>query len=113
MFGMLASHVGARRRARAQAVGAALPPVAPDQAPGPPAPSAGDQGGSPAARPQARPPRARTTPHRARGNPTLRHRLSRLVRDPCAGAQTVATPSGASTCFLCHSNLEKAAALPV
>jgi hypothetical protein len=102
-----------RRRARAQALGSALPQVEHDQAPCPPDPSEGDQGGIPAARPQARPTRARTTTHRERCTTTLRPRLSRLVRDPCACAQTVATHSGASTCFLCHSNLEKAAALPV
>jgi insertion element IS1 protein InsB len=72
-----------------------------------------DQGGIPAERPQASPTRARTTTHSERGTTTLRHRLSRLVRDTFACAKKVEHHSGAVKFFLCHSNLGKAAALPV
>jgi insertion element IS1 protein InsB len=72
-----------------------------------------DKGGIPAERHKASTTIARNTNHIERFNTTLRHRLSRLVRDTLSCAKKVENHIGASKFFLCHSNLEKAAALPV
>jgi hypothetical protein len=44
---------------------------------------------------------------------TLRQRLSRLVRATLSFSKKVENHIGAIKCFICHYNLEKAAALPV
>ena len=56
---------------------------------------------------------ARTTNHIERFNNTLRQRLSRLVRDTLSFSKKVENHIGAIKFFICHYNLEKAAALPV
>jgi insertion element IS1 protein InsB len=53
---------------------------------------------------------ARTTPHIARCNTTLRQRVSRLVRDAWSFSTTLANHVGALTLFLCHDTLTRAAA---
>jgi IS1 family transposase len=53
------------------------------------------------------------TTHIERFNNTLRQRLSRLVRDTLSFSKKVENHIGAIKFFICHYNLEKAAALPV
>jgi hypothetical protein len=57
--------------------------------------------------------KARKTNHIERFNNTLRQRLSRLVRDTFSFSKKVENHIGAIKFFICHYNLEKAAALPV
>ena len=56
---------------------------------------------------------ARKTNHIERFNNTLRQRLSRLVRATLSFSKKVGNHIGAIKFFICHYNLEKAAALPV
>ena len=72
-----------------------------------------DKGGIPAERHKASTTIARNTNHIERFNNTLRQRLSRLVRDTLSFSKKVENHIGAIKLFICHYNLEKAAALPV
>ena len=56
---------------------------------------------------------ARKTNHIARFTNTLRQRLARLVRATLSFSKKVEHHIGAIKFFICHSNLEKAAAFPV
>jgi insertion element IS1 protein InsB len=56
---------------------------------------------------------ARSTNHIERFNNTLRQRVARLVRETLSFSKTLANHIGAITYFICHYNLEKAAALPL
>ena len=67
----------------------------------------------PAERHKAITKKARKTNHIERFNNTLRQRLARLVRDTLSFSKKVEHHIGAIKFFLCHYNLEKAAALPV
>jgi insertion element IS1 protein InsB len=67
----------------------------------------------PAERRKAITKKARKTNHIERFNNTLRQRLSRLVRDTLSFSKKVENSIGAIKFFICHYNLEKAAALPV
>ena len=71
------------------------------------------KGVSPAERHKAITKKARKTNHIERFNNTLRQRLSRLVRDTLSFSKKVENHIGAIKFFICHYNLEKAAALPV
>jgi hypothetical protein len=77
------------------------------------APEAVSHGVMPAERHQAITKQARKTNHLERFNNTLRQRLARLVRATVSFSKQGETHLGASKCFICHYNLEKAAALPV
>ena len=57
--------------------------------------------------------KARKTHHIERFNNTLRQRVSRLVRETLSFSKKLANHIGAIRLFICHYNLEKAAALPV
>src|SRR5919197_901266 len=67
----------------------------------------------PAGRRKAITKQARKTNHIERFNNTLRQRLSRLVRATLSFSKKVENHIGAIKFFICHYNLEKAAALPV
>ena len=67
----------------------------------------------PAERHKAITKQARKTNHIERFNNTLQQLLSRLVRDTLSFSKKVENPIGAIKFFICHYNLEKAAALPV
>ena len=67
----------------------------------------------PAERHQAITKTARKTNHIERFNNTLRQHLSRLVRDTLSFSKKVENHIGAIKFFICHYNLEKAAALPL
>ena len=67
----------------------------------------------PAERHKAITKKARKTNHIERFNNTLRQRLSRLVRDTLSFSKKVENHIGSIKFFICHYNLEKAAALPV
>jgi hypothetical protein len=67
----------------------------------------------PAERHKAITKQARTTKHIERFNHPLRQRLACLVRAMLSCSKKGENPIGAITFFLCHDNLEKAAALPV
>jgi insertion element IS1 protein InsB len=57
--------------------------------------------------------KARQTNHIARCNNTLRQCVARLVRDTLSFSKKRANHIGAIKYFICHDNLEKAAALPL
>ena len=110
---IIAFHVGDRSRESAKALWAALPKVYQQHAT-----FHTDQydvynGVIPVERPKAISKKARKTNHIARFNHTLRQRLSRLVRESLSFSKTLANPIGAIKFFICHYNLEKAAALPL
>jgi len=67
----------------------------------------------PAERHKAITKQARKTHHIERFNNTLRQRLSRLVRATLFFSKKVENLLGAIKFFICHDNLEKAAAFPV
>ena len=67
----------------------------------------------PAERHKAITKQAGKTNHIERFNNPLRQRLSRLVRDTLSFSKKVENHIGAIKFFICHYNLEKAAALPV
>ncbi len=67
----------------------------------------------PAERHKAITKKARKTNHSERCNNTLRQRLSRLVRATLSFSKKRENHIGAIKFFICHSNLEKAAAFPV
>ena len=57
--------------------------------------------------------KARKTNHVERFNNALRQRLSRLARESLSFSKKLANHIGAIKFFICHYNLEKAAALPL
>jgi insertion element IS1 protein InsB len=57
--------------------------------------------------------KARKPNHIERFNNTLRQRVSRLGRETWSFSKKLANHIGAIRFFICHYNLEKAAALPV
>ena len=67
----------------------------------------------PAERHKAITKKARKANHIERFKNTLRQRLSRLVRDTLSFSKKVENHIGAIKFFICHYNLEKAAALPL
>ena len=67
----------------------------------------------PPAQHQAITKKTRKTRHVGRFNNTLRHRVSRLVRDTLSCSTKLAHHIGALKFFICHYNLATAAALPV
>ena len=67
----------------------------------------------PAAQHRAISKKARTTNHVERFNNTLRQRVSRLVRESLAFSKSIENHIGAIRYFICHYNLERAAALPL
>ena len=110
---MIALHVGGRRRERAKALWAKIPAVYQHHAT-----FHTDQydvynGGIPAERHKASTKKARKTNHIERFHTTLRQRLSRLACESLSFSKKLASHIGAMKCFICHDNLEKAAALPL
>jgi insertion element IS1 protein InsB len=57
--------------------------------------------------------KARKTNHLERFSNTPRQRVSRLVRETLSFSKKLANHIGVIRFFICHYNLEKAAALPV
>lgn len=57
--------------------------------------------------------KARKTKHIERFNHTLRQRVARLVRETMSFFKKLANYIGTIRFFICYSNLEKAATLPV
>ena len=105
--------MGDRSRERGPQLWAKIPEVYPQQATGSPALSAVSPGVIPPTQPKAMPQQARKTTAVARFTNPLRPRLSRLGREARSFAQNLAHHVGASKFFICHDNLEKAAALPM
>ena len=110
---IIAFHVGDRSRASATALWANIPAGYQHHAT-----FHTDQydvytGVIPAERHKAITKHARKTNHIERFNNTLRQRLSRLVRATLSFSKKVENHIGAIKFFLCHYNLEKAAALPL
>ena len=110
---IIALHVGDRRRESAKALWAEIPEVSQQYAT-----FHTDQydvynGVIPAERHKAITKKARKTHHIEWCNNTLRQRLSRLVRDTLSFSKKVENHIGSLKFFICHYNLEKAAALPV
>jgi insertion element IS1 protein InsB len=110
---IIALHVGDRSRKSAKALWGKIPEVYQAHAT-----FSTDQydvykGVIPAERHKAITKKARKTNHIERFNNTLRQRLARLVRDTLSFSKKVENHIGAIKFFICHYNLEKAAALPV
>ncbi len=110
---IIAFHVGDRSRESAKALWAEIPEVYQQHAT-----FHTDQydvynGVIPAERHKAITKKARKTNHIERFNNTLRQRLSRLVRATLSFSKKVENHIGAIKFFICHYNLEKAAALPL
>ena len=110
---IMALHVGDRSRASAQALWASIPEVYQDHAKFYTDQYEVYKGVIPAERHKAITKQARKTNNIERFNNTLRQRLSRLVRDTLSFSKKVENHIGAIKFFICHYNLEKAAALPV
>src|SRR5215475_8413305 len=110
---IIAFHVGDRSRASAKALWASIPEVYQGHATFHTDQYEVYKGVIPAERHKAITKKARKTNHIERFNNTLRQRLSRLVRDTLSFSKKVENHIGAIKCFICHYNLEKAAALPV
>jgi IS1 family transposase len=110
---IIAFHVGDRSRESAKALWAAIPEVYQGYATFHTDQYEVYKGVIPAERHKAITKQARTTNHIERFNTTLRQRLSRLVRDTLSFSKKVENHIGAIKFFICHYNLEKAAALPV
>lgn len=110
---IIAFHVGDRSRESAKALWAAIPEVYQDHAKFYTDQYEVYKGVIPAARHKAITKHARKTNHIERFNNTLRQRLSRLVRATLSFSKKVENHIGAIQFFICHYNLEKAAALPV
>ena len=110
---LLAFHVGDRSRESAKALWATILEVYQDHATFHTAQYAVYRGVIPAARHKAITKQARKTNHIERFNNTLRQRLARLVRDTLSFSKKVEKHIGAIKFYICHYNLEKAAALPV
>jgi insertion element IS1 protein InsB len=110
---IIAFHVGDRSRESAKALWAAIPEVYQGHATFHTDQYEVYKGVIPAERHKAITKQARNTNHIERFNNTLRQRLSRLVRDTLSFSKKVENHIGAIKFFICHYNLEKAAALPV
>ena len=110
---IIAFHVGDRSRASAQALWDSIPEVYQEHAKFYTDPYDVYKGVIPAECHKAITKQARKTNHIERFNNTLRQRLSRLVRDTLSFSKKVENHIGAIKFFICHYNLEKAAALPV
>jgi len=110
---MMALHVGARSRASAKALGAAIPEVSQEHATLHTDHYEIYSGVMPAERHTAITKHAHKTNHLERFHNTLRQCLARLVRETLSCSKKVEHHSGAIKFFICHYNLEKAGALPV
>ena len=110
---IIAFHVGDRSRASAKALWANLPEVYQQHATFHTDQYEVYNGVIPAERHKAITKKARKTNHIERFNNTLRQRLSRLVRATLSFSKKVENHIGAIKFFICHYNLEKAAALPL
>jgi insertion element IS1 protein InsB len=110
---ILAFHVGDRSRASGKALWANMPMAYREQATFHTDQYAVYTGVIPAGQHRAITKQARKTNHLERFNNTLRQRVSRLVRETLSFSKKLANHIGAIRFFICHSNLEKAAALPV
>src|SRR5207237_5304626 len=108
-----ACQVGERSRESAKALWAAIPAVYQAQAMFHTDQYDVYKGVIPAERHKAITKKARKTNHIERFNNTLRQRLSRLMRATLSFSKKVENHIGAIKFFICHYNLEKAAALPV
>ena len=110
---IIAFHVGARSRESAKALWSEIPTVYQEHALFHTDQYEVYNGVIPAERHKAITKKARKTNHIERFNNTLRQRLGRLVRDTLSFSKKVEHHIGAIKFFICHYNLEKAAALPV
>jgi len=110
---IIAFHVGDRSRASAKALWSEIPAVYQEHAIFHTDQYEVYNGVIPAERHKAITKKARKTNHIERFNNTLRQRLARLVRDTLSFSKKVENHIGAIKFFICHYNLEKAAALPV
>ena len=110
---IIAFHVGDRSRESAKALWTAIPTVYQEHATFHTDQYEVYKGVIPAERHQAITKTARKTNRIERFNTTLRQRLSRLVRDTLSFSKKVENHIGAIKFFICHYNLEKAAALPL
>jgi insertion element IS1 protein InsB len=109
----IAFHVGDRSRESAKALWSEIPAVYQEHAIFHTDQYEVYNGVIPAERHKAITKQARKTNHIERFNNTLRQRLSRLVRATLSFSKKVENHIGAIKFFICHYNLEKAAALPV
>ena len=109
----IALHVGERSRAGGKALWTNSPQVYRAQATCHTDHYAVYQGVMPAGQHRAMTKNARKTKHSERFNNTLRQRVSRLGRDTLSFSKKLANHIGASTYFICHYKLTKAAALPL
>jgi insertion element IS1 protein InsB len=110
---IIAFHVGDRSRDSAQALWANIPEVYQHHARFHTDQYEVYKGVIPAERHTAITKKARKTNHLERFNNTLRQRVARLVRETLSFSKKLANHIGAIRFFICHYNLEKAAALPV
>ena len=110
---IIAFHVGDRSRDSAQALWASIPAVYQHHAKFHTDQYAVYKGVIPTERHKTITKQARKTNHIERFNNTLRQRLSRLVRATLSFSKKVGNHIGAIKFFICHYNLERAAALPV
>jgi insertion element IS1 protein InsB len=110
---IIAFHVGDRSRKSAEALWAKIPEVYQQHATFHTDQYEVYNGVIPAERHKAISKKARKTNHIERFNNTLRQRVSRLVRESLSFSKKLAHHIGAIKFFICHYNLEKAAALPV
>jgi insertion element IS1 protein InsB len=110
---IIAFHVGDRSRESAKALWAKVPDVYQHHATFHTDQYEVYNGVIPAERHKAITKKARKTNHIERFNNTLRQRLSRLVRESLSFSKKLANHIGAIKFFICHYNLEKAAALPL
>jgi insertion element IS1 protein InsB len=110
---IIAFHVGDRSRESAKALWSAIPEVYQAHATFHTDQYDVYKGVIPAERHKAITKKARKTNHIERLNNTLRQRVSRFVRDTLSFSKKVENHIGAIKFFICHYNLEKAAALPV
>jgi hypothetical protein len=106
----LTVHGGDRRRRRTERVWAKRLAASRQPAPWSTAQEVVSDRGMPAAPPRAISPRVRHTPPGERCHTTRGQRVARVVRAALSSATTLAHHSRASTLFLCHDNLTRAAA---
>src|SRR5215510_11331578 len=107
---IIAFHVGDRSRESTKALRASIPKVYQDHTTFHTDQYDVYKSVIPAVRHKAISKQARKTNHIERFNNTLRQRLSRLVRDTLSFSKKVENHIGAIKFFICHYNLEKAAA---
>jgi insertion element IS1 protein InsB len=110
---IIAFHVGDRSRTSGQALWTNIPPVYREQATFHTDQYDVYKGIIPAEQHRAITKKARKTNHIERFNNTLRQRVARLVRETLSFSKKLANHIGAIKYFICHYNLEKAAALPL